>query len=295
MKIVKFKGGLGNQLFQYAFLRDLQLLYPEENVTADLSYYGSVLKDSIRKPRIELFNIIINKADKAEIKKTLIFPRYGNPMKLLYKVILFAEKTFNKSYYFEKNRETIDIQLLNRFSYFDGYWQSWRYVEPIAEYLKGELTPNFELSERTQNSIKKIKDENAVFIGIRRGDYLASKKSKKRFGSFPESYFIKGIEYIIKQVENPVFYLFSNDIEWVKKNMNLGVKINYREKSHQTSDIEELLIMSACKHAIIVNSTFYWWGAWLINSSNKIIIAPQNWYADKSPIDIIPDTWIKLQ
>ena len=294
MKIVKFKGGLGNQLFQYAFLRNLQFMCSSEVIIGDLSYYDTMSKDIVRRPRIKMLNVTIEKATSHEIKKTLLFKRLGNPLSLIYKGILFSEKTLNKYYCFEADRSHTNINSIIDNIYFDGYWQSWRNVFEIEDVLRKEITPNFELSKSTKDTIRKISTENSIFIGLRRGDYLTSSKVQMHYGSFEESYYLKAIAYIKKRVENPVFYMFSNDIDWVKKNLNLDEEIIFREKSEQTSDIEELFIMGAFKHAIIVNSTFYWWGAWLIKNRDKLIIAPQNWFADNKPIDIVPDSWIKM-
>jgi hypothetical protein len=294
MKIVKFKGGLGNQLFQYAFLRNLQLRNISEKVKADLHYYASFSGKDIRSPRIEMMNVILDSANQNDISDALIFKRKGNPLGLCYKAILFAEKTINKKYYFQTNHFPVNIDLINDYAYFDGYWQSWQIISEIEDVLRKELSPKLAYSEKTNEIINRISSENAVFIGLRRGDYLANSKAKKRFGSFDNDYFLKAVEIIKQKVDNPVFYMFSNDIDWVKRYIDLGIKINYREKDEQTNDLEELFVMSSFKHAIIVNSTFYWWGAWLIKNKNKTIIAPKKWFADGTKIDIIPNNWVKL-
>jgi hypothetical protein len=295
MKIVKFKGGLGNQLFQYAFLRYLELCHDAFDVKGDLMYYKLTGKDDVvRKPRIERLKVKINWCTEREIKQVLAFNRIGQPTSLVYKAIVFLEKLFNKKYYFEGSRKHTPVEPILKYEYFDGYWQSWRYVEPIASYLRKEISPNFGLSKSTKHYINIVSQQNAVFMGVRRGDYVANLKTKRHFGTFDEDYYKRGIQYIKERVNNPVFYLFSDDIKWVKDNMEFGVEVFYREIEQQTSDIEELFLMGSCKHAIIVNSTFNWWGAWLIENNNKIVVAPKNWFADRSEIDIIPENWVRL-
>ena len=99
----------------------------------------------------------------------------------------------------------------------------------------------------------------------------------------------------VKTVNNPVFYIFSNDIGWVKKNLDLDrYRVVYRENENIIDDFEELQLMASCKHSIIGNSTFHWWGAWLINNPDKIIVAPKRWFFDNKPIDIVPPTWIRI-
>lgn len=294
MKIVKFKGGLGNQLFQYSFLRALQLNYKCNDVKGDFSYYNNVENDNIRIPRIEKLKVKINKVTEEELSKVCLLKHSGNPMSLNYKSRIFFEKTFNKNYYFEKDRDYRNPRDILHFQYFDGYWQSWRYLEGIENELRKEISLKDGLSNKTKETIKKISSENVVFLGIRRGDYLATRKSRKHYGSFENAYFNRAIEIIKDKIDNPIFIVFSNDIKWVKRNIEFNGQVIYREDEDQTSDVEELFLMASCKHAIIVNSTFYWWAAWLIENKNKIVIAPRRWFADGSPIDIVPDNWIKI-
>ena len=94
------------------------------------------------------------------------------------------------------------------------------------------------------------------------------------------------------RVENPIYHVFSNDIPWCKENIDWGKRnIIYREKAQQTDDFEELMLMASCKHAIIVNSSYHWWGAQLIKNPEKLICCPSKWFFDDKPIDIIPPDW----
>lgn len=294
MKIVKYKGGLGNQLFQYAFARLLELKYGFEDVLSDFTYYGGITNDNVRKARILSLNIKYQSADKNDIRSICKLTHSTNPTKLLYKIKLFIEKEINKEYYFERDRSYVDPEKISNHKYYDGYWQSWRYVEEVGQYLRDEIKPRDPLSMKTRKTIDEISNRNAVFLGVRRGDYLANKKARDHFGYFNQDYFDEAIKIIKKNVKNPVLYVFSNDIGWVKDNLDFDCETIFRENEDQVSDLEELFIMSSCKHAIIVNSTFYWWGAWLINNPNKVVIAPKNWFADGSPIEIVPDDWFKI-
>ena len=142
--------------------------------------------------------------------------------------------------------------------------------------------------------MEQMQKENAVFIGVRKGDYAADKKSIEHYGNFDSQYYLAAMKTIASKVENPKFYVFSNDVEWCKKNLDWGgYNIFYREPEQQTDDFEELMLMSSCKHAIIVNSTYNWWGAYLIKNPDKIVCCPKKWFFDDAPIDIVPDSWIK--
>lgn len=294
MKIVKFKGGLGNQLFQYAFLRYMEVVQGYEDIKADLGYYSATTADSIRQARILELKVQMDRASKADFKEILLLNHSGNFSSLKYKAKLILEIIFNRKYYFERSREYRSNIPFEHKSYFDGYWQSWRYVYPISQHLLQEISLEQQMDAKSIQVIERMKQEQAIFIGVRRGDYLADKKAQKHFGSVNERYYSDAINYIVSKVKNPVFYIFSNDIDWVKKNMNVPGKVVYREKEDQVNDLEELFIMASCKHAIISNSTYNWWGAWLIQNPEKIVIAPKVWFGDGAPIDIVPPEWIQL-
>lgn len=290
MKVVKLKGGLGNQLFQYSFALLLSTLTSEE-VRLDYSAYEDNSGDTVRVPRLTQFNISVNACTKEEIRKITIFPhnmKYGT---LIYKVFVYLESKFN-SKYFLSPREYIDPNQIIKYSYFDGYWQNIDYLLPIQNRLFEDLIPKNELSDATNATISMIDKQNSVFIGVRRGDYTLE---KGHYGEFRSDYYLRAMEYISHRIKNPVFYIFSNDIEWCKMNLEWGeYQVNYREPNQQTSDFEELMIMASCKHAIIINSTYHWWGAFLIRNQNKIVCCPEKWFFDNAKINIYPSDWIKM-
>ena len=294
MKIVKLKGGLGNQMFQYAFAKLIEKKTGEQ-VKLDFSAYGSLKDDVIRVPRIAKFRLSLESASQDYVDSICMFKHRGNSLSLLYKAFIFAEKTFNKKYFFEPDRTYISPEKILKYDYFDGYWQSYRYIDEVREEILKDFVPNYELSENTKRTIAQMQSENSVFIGVRKGDYTADKKSIAHYGNFDSSYYLAAMKKISEKVENPQFYIFSNDVEWCKKNLDWGgYHVIYRELAHQTDDFEELMLMSSCKHAIIVNSTFNWWGAYLIKNPDKIVCCPKKWFFDDAPIDIILDDWLKL-
>ena len=292
MKIVKIKGGLGNQMFQYSFAILLKEM-TDENVKIDMTDFDNCINDEIRKPRLLKYNISLPIASPEEIKKIRKFQIKNNPLKYIDKSKIVFECLLNHNYFWEVNRKFRQPKKLLHYSYFDGYWQSWRYVDSIRNQLVTEFTPNYQLHTKTLCLQEKMKTENSVFIGVRRGDY---ELDKKHFGVFDGSYYNTAIKVIMKAVTNPVFYIFSNDVNWCKNNLNFEeCNVNYREKENIIDDFEELQLMISCKHAIIGNSTFHWWGAWLISNPQKIIVAPKNWFFDDKPIDIVQPNWIKLE
>ena len=290
MKIVKFKGGLGNQLFQYVFLRRLELLFGQE-AKADLSYYKGVTNDNIRKPRIFSFNVKLNVASYEELRTALYLNHSGDPKTLFYKIGIFVEKSLNRRYYFEKTREYIDTSEILDYTYYDGYWQSYKYVRDIEGEMRKEVTLSTPLTNKTKSWIDMLGRENAVFVGIRSGDYL-DKKNRKIFGNISKEYYLRGMDAIRVNVPNPTFLFFSNDIKTVKEEFaDIKNVVFFDDK---VPDEEELIIRASCKHAIISNSTYNWWGAWLIPGNDKMVIAPRQWYADGRKSDIVPPDWITI-
>lgn len=295
MRIVKIKGGIGNQMFQYSFAKLLEK-ETKDTVKLDFQDYNYRKKDKIRIPRLLNFNISLEESTFDELRKITKFPKILKRNMLSYKISIFIEKTINKLYYFENNRKYTNIKEIIKYNYYDGYWQSYKYVDSIINEIKNDFTSKIRLSEKTMIFKEEISNQNSVFIGVRKGDYTKNKKTMKHYGSFSSDYYINSIKIIQNNVSNPVFYVFSDDIEWAKDNINWGgYKVKFREKEDQTNDFEELILMSSCKNAIIVNSTFNWWGARLINNPSKIVVCPENWFFDNKPIDIIPEDWIRLK
>lgn len=151
-----------------------------------------------------------------------------------------------------------------------------------------------ELSQENKKLLRKIKKTNSVSMHIRRGDYI---NEPEKFFLISPAYYEKAAEYIAKRVKRPHFYIFSDDMNWARENIRLKypqtfVDINYGKESYN-----DMHLMSACKHNVIANSTFSWWGAWLNKNSNKIVIAPDVWLKDGGlwGENILPKEWIKMQ
>lgn len=291
MKIVKLKGGLGNQMFQYAFAKYLAD-YTKEEVKLDYTSFSLLSNDHIRKPRIKSFNLSLQEAVDKDIDDACFFSHRQDSLSTKYKILIAIESVLNTKYFFENDRRYRELEKIAQNKYFDGYWQSWRYVEPCIDDLIKDFQPNYIICDATRQMIDKVSKENSVFIGVRKGDYDVE---KGHFGSFGQEYYDQALSIIECQVDHPKYYIFSNDITWTKENLDFGNRsVVYREDDDVVNDFEELLIMANCKHSIIVNSTYHWWAARLKYSSGKIVIAPKRWFFDDKPIDIVPPNWITI-
>jgi hypothetical protein len=161
--------------------------------------------------------------------------------------------------------------------------------------VRKEFTLKEPLSAISQEYTNKILDtKNAVSIHIRRGDYVLNTSTNKHHGVCNLDYYEAAVEYIREKIESLTFFIFSDDIAWVKENLKLDNAVFV--SSPEIKDYEELILMSKCKHNIIANSSFSWWGAWLNQNPDKIVIAPRQWTTKKTAdeLDILPKSWIQI-
>lgn len=300
MKIVKLKAGLGNQMFQYAFAKLLMVKYGVDDVLIDTSYFAHRNFAKYLDNGLNMLSVTYTLANKKDLRKYNVPYNSFEPHHFFHRAVSAFQYIFNKNYYFEKNRDYVDINTILKYSYFDGYWQSWRYIEPIREILLKDFKPKNSLSNLTKSYIEKFRLLNAVFVGIRKGDYTESAKSTSHYGSPSFEYYKEAINIMKSKIANPYFIIFSDDIEWVKTNFNfekIGIdisRIEFRDGSSVYNNFEEMYVMASCKHAIISNSTFNFWGAWLIENKEKMVVAPKEWFKDGKPIDIVPPDWIQI-
>lgn len=287
MRIIKLKGGLGNQLFQYSFAKLIER-ETGDIVKIDLSSYQALTEDQIRKPRILKYNISLPIATERDIKEICKFNHNGNSQSNRYRVGIALESILNCKYYFEKDRAYRNVKTIASNLYFDGYWQSYRYVDAVIEELERDFIPVDPLGENSKHVLYEIENTESVFIGIRRGDYLTVKP--EHYGSLGQNYYDAGMKYIADRIPNAIFYIFSNDIEWVQKNMSFE-KYNFVLVNDTEDDFEDYILMTRCKHSIIPNSTYHWWGARRHDNKEKIVVAPKKWFVDDAPIDIVPTHW----
>jgi hypothetical protein len=175
--------------------------------------------------------------------------------------------------------------------YLDGYWQSEKYFSDIKNVLIKDFSPKNQLTGLNEKIAKQIAQCNAISLHIRRGDYVTSVPTYNDL--FASKYYQRAIEFITNSVHLPVFFIFSDDIPWVKQNMAISYPCVFVDHNHYQDCYIDLLLMSICKHHIIANSSFSWWGAWLNTNERKIVVAPSKWF--NNPLidssDLIPTSW----
>lgn len=276
-------------MFQYAFGQMLKQDYGVEDIYFDLSYFKQwphLLK------AIRSMNVDMPCATEKMLKKVCLLKHDQLPHTLRHRIPVFIEWKLNPKYFCERGRDYTDPERVLKYEYLDGYWQSWRYLKNIKPNLLHDFSAS-SLSEQARRDVEFVKSKNCVCMGVRLSDYVAAGDHYYIPGA---EYYIKAMKYMMSKQEDLMFYVFSDDIEKAKKLMTqAGVtSVIYREKEQVLPDCEELEVMKACKHAIIPNSTFHWWAAWLKDQPDSIIVCPDHWFGDGSKIDIIPPEWIKI-
>ena len=283
MVIVKIKGGLGNQIFQYAFAR---FLSTQKNIEVKIDNgVNSNKQDTYREYGLGYFNITLKLSSKEESLST----KY--PLGILSKIWRGIQIKILKIHNVGWNKNILN----SKEKYFEGYWQSYKYLEPIRDVLIKELTLKEDIETKYKVVLNQISDTDSVSIHVRRGDYANDPKTKAVHQTFGLEYYQEAIKIIGEKISKPTFFVFSDDIEWVKQNLKIDFPTIF-VSGPQIKDYEELIIMSKCKNNIIANSSFSFWGAWLNQNPNKIVIAPKKWNNGNPEDykDLLPKEWIQI-
>ncbi len=279
MITVRLSSGLGNQLFQYSFALYLKEKYNQE-VRFDSNRFR--FEDS-RKIEIAIFKPNFDRVNNSKL--------FTNYLGIIYRLKLFLFKIKPSNRYIKDKilfeSPTIDP---SKNYYFDGYWQTDYYVSKIKNQANF-LNPIDSMPLLIENYISEIVKGNSVALHIRRGDYF-SPLYVNRYGVCNVNYYSKAINYIQTNVENPNFFVFSDDLDWVRNNLDLPENTVFI-KNEKINSYWYILLISKAKHNIISNSTFSWWGAYLNENKDKIIISPDKWMLD-TDATIALDEWVKI-
>ena len=275
-------GGIGNQIFEYTFGE--QLRYLGHKVKYDISelqqykiHAGYELEN--------VFNLKLNYANDVELSKyrLTLWNRILRRLNLHLSWVMQRDFAFNTKY----------LQLnKNKTLYLDGYWQSEKYFQDVASSIREKLIFP-ELDVKNKEYLDAIQNVMSVSIHVRRGDYV---NHFLHGGICDLAYYQKAIAYIREKVANPHFFVFSNDLDWCKDNLPLNSNVTYVDFNTGENSFRDMQLMSLCKHNIIANSSFSWWGAWLNVNPDKTVIAPSRWFnsVKYDTADVIPDSWYKI-
>lgn len=310
--IIQINSGLGNQMFQYAFGLAIEKHYKKK-------VYYDILSDfntpNYRKFELHPFNINFNKANILLLMRFkplnnfyIQLNEYGlfNSILIRYIRKYFSNFTYSiikKIYHpqilteenlIQSHFDFLDLSIITKKNtYLLGYFQNESFLKSIENELRESFKLKVDYLTKTPIAFK-ISNTNAISIHIRRGDYL----EHSIFSILSIDYYYKAVELIKSKIKSPKFFVFSDDITWAKLNLSdLHSNIVFLDEKFSDNSCDDLLLMSYCKHNIIANSTYSWWGAWLNQNPNKLIIAPSTWYNDTAKNNdtiekLIPKKWI---
>ncbi len=298
MIIIKLFGGLGNQLFQYALGRHLAL---KSALPLFLDAESGFQNDFYK--RTYSLHVFHTQAKLLDTKTVRLLHRFQNPLGRRDKLHNWIDKhlkeinpvfIYENHYQFDEAILTTEIKPL---TYFSGYWQSEKYFKSIENVLRQDLIFKEGIPEKNLRIAEAIQSENSVCLHVRRllgiADGKINEEGVKFHGSIDLPFYQKAIDLMAQKQENLHFYIFGDFIDWAKEHIQLSFPCTFVEGN---LDYQDLQLMSLCKHHIIPNSTFAWWSAWLNTNPQKIVIAPDAWFADKTvnTKDIYPESWIRI-
>lgn len=300
MFIVEIIGGLGNQMFCYAFAKAIEHHYGQGSV----ALYTGRFKDTPDNRGYELdyvFGIndpIIN--EEKEIS-SLLDNSWSVAARLRRKLFGAKKSYFNEQIYTYDPR-VFDLDTKVKRIYLQGLWKNEKYFKNIRPLILNSFSFKRQLNEKNQHLLEQIKRTSSVSLHVRRGDYISNEIYKSIVGDVCSyDYYLNSLRYLEEKLGPGLsYFIFSDDIDWVKENLNF---LNDRDTvfiGHNTGKDSyiDMQLMSQCKHNIIANSTFSWWGTWLNQTPDKIVIAPKMWYNDYERCknnDIVPEEWVKIK
>lgn len=309
MIYLQMSGRLGNQFFRYAAARALQVrYYPDEKIA--INYQQKVNGDESFYNMLREFNV----TDFIEDNSGTVL---ANHTSLLQKAICVPYLMGMKKIKTEQMNQQVEyekhwVKLLNKYGIYwfrRGGWEFEKsyqknkllsgnfedpiYFNSIKEILLDEFTPKHAALNKNTDLYNRIKDTNSICISVRRGDFESNMTFKSLHSLCDKDYFVKAIEEVKRKVDNPVFFMFSDDIKWVRENVNTGCLTFYEDGTDPVW--EKLRLMSACNHFIISNSTFSWWAQYLSRNNDKIVVSPSRWFNNDYRSPLIDDNWIKIE
>jgi hypothetical protein len=297
MVLIQLTGGLGNQMFQYAFARSLDLkskrkIYLDTSWLNNKNLQNNVTQRNYELAVFEIYPMVIQKNSIINYvleRKTLIQKCFFKIMRMIGFISVLKEKKLFK----------LDDELLlqiNNFSYIEGYFQTDEYFKSFRTNLLNEFNLKNSISDNSLKYQQLISESNSVSLHVRRGDYISIPSASKIHNVCTLEYYKNAIGIITEKVNNPHFFIFSDDLDWVKnQNLTGQFKATYVTGNSGFHSFEDMILMSYCNHNIIANSSFSWWGAWLNTNIEKVVIAPEKWTSKTNTksvdVSIIPEDW----
>ncbi len=301
MIYLTIKGRLGNQMFQYAFARALQeklgqdiLIDWHHVIESDKKEPGIGYHNSLKDFNVKSFasNNSISYKDNMGLLQFLAFRKYEKNFPFFADIVQkerferdFLNKNKNKGlFFYENGYYDFDLSKLPKNVFLNGYFESTKYFKDIEFELKKEFIPIHPKLDHNLELYNKIENSESVCVTIRRGDFVNS-----GFHNVCRTeYFLEGMDIVKEKIPNAKFFIFSNEVDWVRKNVNFKYPVIFEEGNDPVW--EKLRLMYSCKHFVISNSTFSWWAQYLSRNNNKVVVAPDRWYNSELKSDLLNDS-----
>jgi len=282
LKIIsRLQGGLGNQLFQFAVARAMGVRLGA-SVVLDNS---SLVTDKKRRYELGAFKFpstvpIISRPD-------------GNRRGLLSKWLDPVQAVREKHFEFDPEivalRPGVSVHLI-------GYWQTEKYFRDVSKQIRDDLQFVSSPDEKNAALLEQIQSCNAVSVHFRRGDYVSETHTAAYHGTPSMDYYRRAVSMIMARVPDAHLFVFSDEPQWVKDHFKPDAPLRVVDTNCADAPAADLRLMAACRHHILANSSFSWWGAWLNPRADKMVVAPKRWFheAKSNTIDLLPDGWLTI-
>lgn len=298
MITVRVTDGLGNQLFQYACGRALAE-YHKEPLRLDIHHYTH---SSYRNYLLDKFGIagqVLTESESERLDSPFKDSKLG---KMLFRLKQHTFRGCDPKYIVETPithflsapRNMSKIRHTTNHAYLVGYWQRLEYFMDIRNLLLKELQPQWNLSDKSRSIVLDMKQSNSVGISVRRGDYTLP-HNRTFYGLLESSFYVHAAHNIRDRTTDPNYFIFSDDNDWARSNIKCPGRTVFVTHNHGLKPHDDLFLLSCCKHHVIANSTFSWWGAWLADDGG-IVIAPEQWLAGRSTksLGLLAQNWLTL-
>ncbi|MEO0732773.1 MAG: alpha-1,2-fucosyltransferase [Bacteroidota bacterium] len=291
MVIIRLKGGMGNQLFQYALGRQLaHQLGIELRLEVTNLLYRNKGKDFVyRDYDLGVFNVREAFLLRPELIRPVMNLRLRPLAQLMrkigarnYPVVTEAYFHYDPSILTEAQENVI----------YEGWFQSPKYFVGVEDQIREEFTFSRPVLPESRALLGRIQASNAVCLNVRRTDFLTTDV----LNATNRAYFLRAADLLGRQLSEPRFFVFSDDVAWCRENITLDYPTEFVDHAHKGWKFGNYLrLMQACRHFIIPNSSFAWWAAWLNTGADKVVVAPENWFTDPTinTSDLVPETWLR--
>lgn len=298
MIIVRLSGGLGNQMFQYAAGLQLARLHGAE-LKLDTSLFDNPAPGDTPR-RYELGQYAISAA-MATAEERRVCQEFGRikitPLfRLLQRCGRYPARAGVR--YYRELRFRFDSRLgrVPDNVCLEGFWQSEKYFIRISDIIRQEFTPRGSLEGINARLAERIVATDSVSLHIRRGDYVSNPAAMSYHGCCSLEYYARALAQIGRRVARPHLFVFSDDPAWAAAHLSPPMPTTFVDNNDADSGQNDLELMRRCRHNIIANSSFSWWGAWLNEQTDKTVIAPLRWFREPGvdSRDLIPESWLML-